>query len=65
MRHSGFYFFRAEAGVNERVLSTRRAFLWDRGGMSAQMTTQSRDLSMKGERNAAIRTIARFAAIAT
>ena len=32
--------------------------------MTAQMTAQPRNVSMKGERHAAIRTVARFAAIA-
>ena len=51
--------------INQRVLSAGGTFLWHGGGMAAQMTAQSpgdRRMPMKRERDAAIRTVARFAA---
>src|SRR2546423_4279319 len=54
----------AEPGINERVLRTRRAFLRHSGGMTAQMTGQARDPAMKCQGDAAIRAIARLAAVA-
>ena len=63
----GLHFFRAEAGINERVFAAGRTFLRHSGGMPAQVTTQSsrdRGMPVKCERDAAIRAIAGFAAIA-
>src|SRR5438876_4876851 len=64
VRYGRFHFFRAEARINQRVLATGRTFLWHSGGMTAQMTAQPCGMSMEGERDTAVRAIARFAAVA-
>ena len=64
LRDGGFDFFRAETGIDERVFAAGRTFFWNRRGVSAQMTTQTRDAAMKRQRDAAIGTIARLAAVA-
>ena len=63
LRDVGFHFFGPESGVDERVLAAGRAFFRNGRGVSAQMATQPRSTAMKSERDAAIRAIARFAAI--
>src|SRR5205814_8490906 len=57
-------FFGPETGIDKRVLRTGRAFFCHRRGMSAQVTTEPGRPAMKGERDAAIRAIARFTAVA-
>ena len=64
LRDVGLHFFRAETGIDERVFAARRTFLRNGRGVAAQMAAQARNPAMKGERDAAIRAIARFAAIA-
>src|SRR5438270_6753929 len=63
LRDSALDLFRPESRVNERVFSALRTFLRDRGRMSAKVTAQSGHVSMKGQSDAAVGTIARFAAI--
>ena len=60
-----FDFLRAEPGINQCILAAGRTFFRHGGGVPAQMAAQPRATrAMKGERDAAVRTIARFAAIA-
>jgi hypothetical protein len=62
-----FHFLSAEAVINQRVLSARRTFFWNSGGVPAQMTAQSSSdcgLPVKCERHTAVRTISRLATIA-
>ena len=58
------HFFRAEAGVDERVLAAFRAALRHRCAVTAKVTTEMGVSAMKGKRDAAIRTFARLAAVA-
>ena len=62
MRDMRFDLFGSESGIDERVFATGRTLLRHRGGMPAEMATQARGGAVKRERDAAIRTIARFAA---
>ena len=57
-------FLGAEAGIDQRVLRTGRAFFRHGGRVAAQMTGQPGRATMESERDAAIRAIARFPAIA-
>src|ERR1700719_377922 len=64
MRNGGLDFLGPEARVNQRVFSALGAFLRHGGGVPAKMATQSRHVPMERERDAAVRAIPRFAAIA-
>src|SRR6266705_1706326 len=64
MRDSRFHFLGAEAGIDQRVLTASRTFLRHRCAVTAKMTAQPCMIAMKSERDAAIRAIARFPAIA-
>src|SRR5437016_13283361 len=54
-----------EAGVNERGLPALGAFLGHGGGVSAKVATQSCHVSMKRERDTAVRAVPGLTAIAT
>ena len=60
--NSRFDLLGAEPGINERVLSAGWTFLRYGRGVSAQMTAQSRHVSMKRQSHAAVRAIACFTA---
>jgi hypothetical protein len=65
MRDRRLHFLGAEAGIDQRVLTASRTFLRHRRTVTAEMTTQPRMIAMKSDRDAAIRAIARFSAIAS
>src|SRR5207253_10840017 len=58
-------FFGPEACVNERVFTALGAFLGHGGGVSAKVATQSCHVSMKRERDTAVRAVPGLTAIAT
>src|SRR5947209_2181026 len=58
------HFLGAEPGVDQRVLRTGRAFLWDGSGMPTEMAAQSRHAPVKSQRDAAVRAIPGLAAVA-
>ena len=62
LRDVGLHFLCAETGIDERVLAASRAYFRNGRGVAAQMAAQPAS-AMKREPDAAIRTIARFAAI--
>ena len=65
LRDGRLHFLRSEAGINQRVLAAGRTFLWHGRGVPAQDgSSTAPTLSMKCERDAAIRAVPRFAAIA-
>ena len=43
LRDVGLHFFRAETGIDERVLAARRTFFWNGRRVAAQMATQPRN----------------------
>ena len=57
------HFLGAEAGIDQRIFSAFRTFLRHGRGVSAKVAAQSRHVSMERERDAAVWTIAGFAAI--